>query len=167
MNSLEERVIVRPATPDDLEQLWRHNIDSHPGDDRWVRWRETYIGYNQTGAARTFAVVVEDRPVGEGTLLFDPSCSAIDGRQLLADGKTVVNLNALRIQKPWEGRGWISTMVRQMEQYAREAGFSRITIGVDESEHRNRAIYTHWGYTRLLFTEPEDGELVLYYEKDL
>ena len=160
-------VCIRSATDADLQALWRYNVDSNSGDDRWVRWQEQYIGYNRSGAARTFAVVVDGVPVGEGTLLFLPSCSAIGGRNVLADGKTTVNLNALRIQKPWEGCGYISAMVRQMEAYARDNGFSRITIGVDQCEARNRAIYAHWGYSRLLFTEVEDGEPVLYYEKDL
>ena len=167
MNKATGSVIQRVATPDDLHALWHYNVTSHPGDDRWVRWREQYIGYNQTGAARTFTVVVDGRPVGAGTLLLDPACSAIGRRTELADGTSVVNLHALRIQKPWEGRGYISAMVRMMEQHAREAGFSRITIGVDACEARNRAIYAHWGYTRLLFTEEEDGELALYYEKPL
>lgn len=167
MNQADEQVLQRIATPDDLNTLWQYHVDSHPGDDRWVRWRKEYIGYNQTGAARTYAVVVDGVAVGEGTLLFDPACSAIDGRTILADGSAVVNLNALRIRKPWEGRGYISAMVGLMEQHARQAGFSRITIGVDACETRNRAIYAHWGYTRLLFTEEEDGEQVLYYEKSL
>lgn len=158
---------IRPATEADLQALWQYNVDIHPGDPRWSGWREQYIGYNRSGAARTFAVVVDGVPVGEGTLLFSPSCSAISGRTVLADGKAVVNLNALRIRKPWEGLGYISAMVRQMERYARDAGFSRITIGVDACEARNRAIYAHWGYLSLLFSEEEDGEEVLYYAKEL
>lgn len=157
----------RPATPEDLERLWAYNIESHPGDDRWVRWKTEYIGYNCTGAGRTFAVLADGVPVGEGTLLFDPACSAIEGRQVLADGKTVANVNALRIQKAHEGAGHISALVRLMEQTARELGYTRLTIGVDACETRNRAIYEHWGYTRLLFSEMDDGELVLYYEKEL
>lgn len=157
----------RPATAEDLERLWQYNIETHPGDGRWVRWKTEYIGYNQTGAARTFAVLADGCPVGEGTLLFDPACKAVDGRLALADGKTVANVNALRIQKVHESRGQISALVRLMEQTARELGYTRVTIGVDECETRNRAIYAHWGYTRLLFSEMEDGELVLYYEKTL
>ena len=157
----------RPATWSDLELLWQYNIEKNPGDDRWVRWKTEYIGYNRTGAGRTFAVLADGLPVGEGTLLFDPACSAIEGRQVLADGKQVANVNALRIQKAHEGLGQISALVRLMEQTARDMGYTRLTIGVDACETRNRAIYEHWGYTHLLFTEMEDGELVLYYEKQL
>lgn len=157
----------RAATPEDLECLWNYNIESNPGDDRWVRWKTEYIGYNQTGMARTFTVLADGCPVGEGTLLFDPACKAVNGRLSLADGKQVANVNALRIQKAHEGRGQISSMVRMMEQTARELGYTHLTIGVDECETRNRAIYEHWGYTRLLFSEIDDGELVLYYEKEL
>lgn len=54
-----------------------------------------------------------------------------------------------------------------MEDYAREHGYSRITIGVEAAETRNLAIYLHWGYDRLVHYAIEDGELVLYYQKSL
>lgn len=104
------------------------------------------------------------------SLLFDPSCSAVNGRTILADGKTVTNLNALRIEQAYEGQGQISKLVKLMEQYARDHGYTFITIGVDECEARNRAIYTHWGYTELILTEIEpdlEEEKVLYYRKPL
>ncbi len=115
----------------------------------------------------TFAVIADGRPVGEGTLLFSPECHAVAGRTELADNQTVANINALRIQKRYEGRGYISALVRMMEGYAAEKGYTRLTIGVEAHQARNLAIYLHWGYTRLVWSEVEDGMLVLYYEKDL
>ncbi|MBR5742843.1 MAG: GNAT family N-acetyltransferase [Clostridia bacterium] len=158
---------VRIAGERELAILWEKNVRRHPGDLRWVEWREEYIGYNRTGEAVTFAVMRGDEPVGEGTLLFSPACRAIGGNPALADGKRVVNLNALRIEKPYEGQGHVSQMVKEMEREAVRRGYRVITIGVDESELRNRAIYRHWGFDRFLFFEVEDGERVLYYEKTL
>lgn len=54
-----------------------------------------------------------------------------------------------------------------MEQHARARGITRLTIGVEEKEGRNRAIHAHWGYTEALFSEREDGEEVLYFCKEL
>ena len=150
-----------------LEIIWQRNIDRNPDDPRWVRRRDENIAMNEDGRLRTFIVFADGRPIGEGTLIFDPSCPAVSGKTELADGKTVVNLNALRIEKAHEGKGLISAMVRSMEDYARSLGYETITIGVEEKELRNRAIYTHWGYTDPVLEEIDDGELVLYYRKPL
>lgn len=157
----------RKATAADLEALWDRSIAENPGDERYPRWKEQFIRDNESGAASTFAVIIDGEPVGEGTLLFSPVCRAIRGRTKLADGKTTANINALRIRKEHEGRGHISALVKQMERYAVEQGYSRLTIGVEASEARNRAIYTHWNYVNLVLEETEDEEYVLYYAKEL
>jgi len=150
-----------------LEKIWQRNIDRNPGDERWVRWKDEYIQMNIDGALRTFLVLADGEPVGEGTLIFSPESMAVVGRPMLCDGKTITNLNALRIEKRFEGQGHISRMVKLMEQHARELGYTTITIGVEEKEARNRAIYDHWGYKTPVFSEIDEGELVLYYSKPL
>ena len=162
-----EHALCRIATGQDLQQLWGKNIARHPHDPRWQRWSEQYIGYNREGLGITFAVVIGGEAVGEVTLLLSPACSAIHGRTALADGAATANINALRIEKRYEGKGHISALVRMMEQYALQRGITRLTIGAEEKELRNRAIYAHWGYTNLLFSEQEDGETILYYGKEL
>ena len=157
----------RIATRQELEYLWDLNIAENPGDSNWVRWKKEYISINKTGKGYTFTVVIEGKPVGEGTLLFSPKCSAISGRVNLADGKAIANINALRIRKSYEGQGHISALVRLMEAYAAERGITRLTIGVEQKNSRNLAIYHHWGYNELVTHALEDGEVVLYYGKDI
>ena len=47
----------------------------------------------------------DNKPIGEGTLLFSPECGAINSRTELADGQKIVNINALRMIKPMKGEG--------------------------------------------------------------
>lgn len=54
-----------------------------------------------------------------------------------------------------------------MEQYADENGYTYLPIGVEARETRNLAIYLYWGYDELVTAGQEDGELVLYYAKNL
>lgn len=157
----------RAATMDDLHKNWARLIAENPGDPRWLRWRDEFITNNRSGAARSYVVLCDGLPVGEGTLLFSPQCSAIAGRTQLADGVRVANINALRIIQAHEGQGHISVLVRLMEAEARQQGFTRLTIGVEAGETRNQAIYRHWGYDRLVLTAAEDGETVYYLEKDI
>lgn len=159
--------ICRRATPEDLERIWAKDVANNPGDEAWLRWREEYIRYNRDGDAVTFVVVCDGEPVGQGTLLFSPDCSAIRGRLNLADGGHITNVNALRIEKEHEGQGHISRMVRMMEAYAKEHGYDRITIGVEAAETRNLGIYLHWNYSEFVMADVEDDVLVLYYGKEL
>lgn len=155
------------ADKDDLEKIWNMNIANHPGDERWVRWKDEYIGYNDTAMAKTFVVVIGSIPVGEGTLLISPECRATGGNLLLCDGKLTGNVNALRIIKKYEGQGHISALVKMMERYAQSMGMSRLTIGVGRDNIRNVSIYRHWGYDKLILSEFDDGEWVDYYVKEL
>lgn len=157
----------RKATPADLESIWDRSIADHRGDPCWIAWKEEYIRYNQSGMGATFVVIYNGEPVGEVTLLFSPQCNAIWGRTALADGCHTANINALRIRKRHEGKGHISALVRMMEQYAAENGYTQLTIGVEARETRNLAIYLHWGYDEFVTAAGEEGELVLYYAKHL
>lgn len=157
----------REATLDDLERIWDMNIADNADKKRWIAWKNEYISYNQSGKALTFVILCDGEPVGEGTLLFSAECGAIGGRTVLADDTNVANINGLRIRKEHEGKGHISALVRKMESYAVKNGYTHLTIGVEATETRNLAIYRHWGYDQFVMSETENGELVLYYKKNL
>lgn len=155
------------ASHEKLEWIGEKNIAAHPEDERWVRWMREALEENACGRRKTFLVCVDGEPVGEGTLLFDPACKAVHGITAIADGAAITNINALRIEKRLEGQGHISKLVHMMEEYAKKKGYRSITIGVEACETRNLAIYLHWGYRRLVHWELDEGELILYYEKEL
>ncbi len=83
------------------------------------------------------------------------------------NNKDIANINALRIQKAYEGKGHISKLINEMEKYAVHNGISRLTIGVEAKETRNLAIYLHLGFTEFLFYQTEEDGLVLYLGKNL
>lgn len=159
-------MICTEATVELLEKIWDKNIADNPDDPRWLRWKKQFIDDNTSGKAKTFLVLADGEPVGEGTLLFSQECKAVVGRPLLANDKTA-NINALRIEKAHEGQGHISRLVKMMEAYAKEHGYERLTIGVEAQETRNLAIYLHWGYQEFVMSEMDDDVLVLYYAKNL
>lgn len=159
--------VYRKANLIDLEKIWDKNIREHKGDKRWIKWRNEMIENNRHSKSVTFVINCDDEPIGEGTLLFSPKCSAIRNRKKLCDGKGTANLNALRIQKEYENKGHISKLVKEIEKYALLSGYSYLTIGVEAKETRNLAIYLHWGYNEFILSAEEEGELVLYLRKKL
>ena len=154
----------RLATREDLETIWAKDIADNPGDARWLRWRDQYLEYNELGKAATFVVLNDGDPIGQITVLFSPDCSAVKGRPMLC-GDCVANMNAFRIGKKYEGQGHISALVKMAEKYAKDKGVSYLTIGCEARETRNLAIYLHFGYTELVTSMLDGGELVLYYGK--
>jgi len=152
---------------EDLEAIWNHHILENPGDQRYIRWKQQFINDNLSGNAVTFVISADGNCIGEGTLLLSPDCRAIRGRTCLCDGKAIANINALRIQKAYEGQGYISSLMKVMEQYAVSIGIQTLTIGAEAAETRNLGIYLHWGFDRFLLHELEDDTLVLYYAKSL
>lgn len=53
------------------------------------------------------------------------------------------------------------------EQYAKSQGITYLTIGSEAKESRNLGIHLHFGYTEFLTSFIEDGELVLFYGKNI
>ena len=160
-------ICYRKATLEDLERSWNREIQENPGDSRYLRWKKQFITMNQTGAAATFMVLEDGNPVGQATVLFDPNARPVAGRPGLCDGRQTANINALRIEKRLEGQGHISKLMNMIGQYAKAKGITTLTIGVEAAETRNLAIYLHWGYNRFVLHEEEDGELIVYYAKEL
>ena len=154
--------IYRIATKEDFDFLWDRNIRENPDEPMWPVWRERFRQRIESGTAVTFCVAPEGEPVGECTLELNTGKP-----EVLCNGTDTAYLSALRIRQEYEGQGHISKLVRMAEEHARKLGFSRVTIGVEEGELRNRAIYDHWGYVNLIMTEEDDGTQVLYYAKEL
>ncbi|MBQ3192367.1 MAG: GNAT family N-acetyltransferase [Oscillospiraceae bacterium] len=161
-------ICYRKATLEDLEILWNRSIAENPGDARYLRWKDSFISRNQQQEAATFVVVDGVLPVGEVTLDYYASgYGNAESRIKLADGKTTGYVTALRIREEYEGKGYVSQLMRCMEDGARALGFRRLTIGVEAAETRNLGIYLHWGYDAFVMSEIDDGALVLFYEKKL
>ena len=159
--------VYRKATNKDLEKIWNKDIQNNQNDECWLRWKDQYIKYNKNGEATTFVVLDNDEPIGQITVLFSPNCSAVKNRPMLCDGKLVANMNAFRIEKKYEGQGHISKLVKMAENHAKEKGFKYLTIGSEAKESRNLGIYLHFGYTKYVTHIIEDGELILFYKKEI
>ena len=161
-------ICYRKATLDDLERVWDYNMAMNPEEPRMQRWKESYITRNVENRAATYVVVIDGEPVGEVTLdYYAEAYGNPEIRKHLADGSKQGYLTALRIRKEFEGNGYISGLMRFVEQDAAQKGFTALTIGVEAAETRNLAMYLHWGYNRYVIAEQDGDELVLFYEKQL
>lgn len=159
-------ISYRKATLEDLETLWNKEIEKNPDNPRYFRWKCSFLERNRSGRAATFLVLDGDSAVGQVTL--DRFADGYSGnRAPLADGVSTAYVNSLRIDKAYEGKGYVSQLMGTMETWAKAQGFTCLTVGVEAAETRNLGIYLHWGYTHFVMAEEDCGELVLFYGKQL
>lgn len=157
----------RKATLFDLEKIWDKDIKENKDDEQYIKWKKQYIDYNKNGECATFVVLDNEEPIGQITVLFSPKCSAIKNQINLCNGIDIANMNAFRIEKKYENQGHISKLVKMAEEYAKKKGIKYLTIGSEAKESRNLAIYLHFGYTEFVTSKFEDGDLILFYRKNL
>lgn len=159
----------RMASLEDLNKIWDDDIKKHPNDQKYIRLKKQYIEDNINNKCRIFVIAYEKELIGQGTLLLSSECYSVKGRPLLCDDKNIGNINALRIDKKYEGQGHISKLVKEIERYAKGIGLTYLTIGVEAKESRNLGIYLHWGYNEFVIHEIDEKEnaLVLYYGKKI
>lgn len=161
-------ICYRKATLEDLEAIWDYNIAQNPDEPRNLRWKQSYIERNISNRAATYVVLWDGIPVGEVTLDYHAeSYGKPESRQKLADGKHTAYVTALRIRKEFEGQGYISGLMHCMEEDAGKMGFTRLTIGVEAAETRTLAIYLRWNYNQFIMGEHDEGNLVLFYAKNI
>jgi len=156
-----EKISFRIATKQDLEKRWDYLIAENAGDKRWQIWQEQTIKDNNKGTKKSFIALLDNEIVGEVTLVMSN-----------------FELNGLRVNKEYEGRGIASGLVKFVEAWATKHGLEYLMIGVEPREVRNMQIFFHWGYTEFLNysidkyppkDENDSGEEVfaLYYRKKL
>lgn len=164
-------MIYRLATLEDLNNVWDKDIHNNQNDSRYIRWKKEYIDYNLNDEAKTFVAVNGNEVIAQITLILKTNVKAIINKEKLCDGKSICNMNAFRCDKEYEGKGHISKLVKLAEKYAKDIGYTYITIGSEARETRNLSIYFHFGYNEFLMSEIDDSEedspLVLYYGKSL
>ena len=164
-------MIYRLATLEDLNNVWDKDIHNNQNDSRYIRWKKEYIDYNLNDEAKTFVAVNGNEVIAQITLILKTNVKAIINKEKLCDGKSICNMNAFRCDKEYEGNGHISKLVKLAEKYAKDIGYTYITIGSEARETRNLSIYFHFGYNEFLMSEIDDSEedspLVLYYGKSL
>ena len=164
------------ATTSDMLEKWDYEIKRHPNDNRWVIWKETAINNVKAGNRICFYGELDGEIIVEATAIISRKDTGLERMELV--GSNGAYLEAFRVKKEFEGQGYFSKVYRFMEEYLKNLGFKKLTLGVEPTEERNRQIYFYLGFTNFLFTatekyppkeegkEPEEI-VVNYYSKEI
>lgn len=105
------------------------------------------FGEIESGKRVILLAEIDKKPVGTIQLVLESS------NKEHADGKDLSHLHHLKMHKKFCRRGVGEALTHSVENIAREKGFKRMTLGVDEDNPYAKKLYEKWGYG-LLKTEP-------------
>ena len=81
----------------------------------------------------------------------------------LADGQSVGHIHALQVAKHFQRQGYGSSMMKEVECYARKNGILKLTLGVDENNPKARGLYDKLNYKLLKEEQGRTLEFKLFY----
>lgn len=90
-----------------------------------------------------------DRPIGTVQLVLKRA----DNDPSLANGVTIAHIHHLRVVKDLQKTGLGRNIMDHAENYARQHGFQRLTLGVDDLNTNAIGFYEHLGYKIFKKTE--------------
>ena len=159
----------RVATIEDMEKRWNYLISIADNKDNWILWKKQNINNFKEGKIIPYYGFLDDEIISEGSVIIDPSIA--QNSENLIDKDTVYFI-AFRTNEEYRGQGYFSKLFYYMLDDLKNRGYSKVTLGVEPCEVKNRSIYKHYGFDTFIKEEKEvypDGKEVdvLYYSKKL
>ena len=159
--------VCKIASFEEMNEKWDYEIKLHPGQENWTIWKAEAINNYQTGKSIPFYGILDGTIICEATAMVDPG--EVQNSSGMMD-ETTAYLCAFRTLKEYRGKGYFSKLLRFMLSDLKQKGFTKAVLGVEPNDEKNKAMYTHWGFTEFIKSATEqypDGTVidVAYYGK--
>ena len=171
-----DNFICRVANREELLKRWDYLIEIHPGNNKWVKFRENALKHYDEKSTISYLGFLNDEIICEATAYIKESAFIGDISEpsgLLSDN--MAYLAAFRTNKEFEGKGYFSKLYNFVENDLKQKGYTELSLGVGPEEVRNMEIYFHLGFrnyikTVIEFETTEDDsskkeEVILFYKK--
>ena len=171
-----DNFICRVANREELLKRWDYLIEIHPGNNKWVKFRENALKHYDEKSTISYLGFLNDEIICEATAYIKESAFIGDISEpsgLLSEN--MVYLAAFRTNKEFEGKGYFSKLYNFIENDLKQKGYTELSLGVGPEEVRNMEIYFHLGFrnyikTVIEFETTEDDsskkeEVILFYKK--
>lgn len=171
-----DNFICRVANREELLKRWDYLIEIHPGNNKWVKFRENALKHYDEKSTISYLGFLNDEIICEATAYIKESAFIGDISEpsgLLS--KNMAYLAAFRTNKEFKGKGYFSKLYNFVENDLKQKGYTELSLGVGPEEVRNMEIYFHLGFrnyikTVIEFETTEDDsskkeEVILFYKK--
>ena len=167
-----DNFICKVANRDELLKRWEYLIDIHPGNNKWIEYKENALKHFDENSTISYLGFINNDIICEATAYVKDSAFIGDISEpsdLLSNN--MAYLAAFRTNKEYEGKGYFSKLYNFVENDLKERGYTELSLGVGPENIRNNEIYSHLGFTDYIkrVVEYEDGEedLIDFYKKKI
>ena len=174
-----DNYICKIATRDELVKRWDYLIEIHPGNNKWIEYRDNALKHFDEGSTISYLGFLNDEIIYEATAYIKDSAFIGDISNpsgLLSD--KMAYLAAFRTNKEYEGKGYFSELYRFIENDLKSRGYTELSLGVGPENVRNIEIYFHLGFRdyikAVIEYEPskddpniKEEDVILFYKKNI
>ena len=118
--------------------------------------RELIPGLQQHPTTVIFLAYKEDKPIGIAVCFVGFSTFA---------ARPLINISDFAVLPEYRGHGAGQRLLEAVERKARDLGCCKLTLEVQENNHRARQIYESAGFTQAVYEEAAGG--VLFFSKPI
>lgn len=153
--------ICKIPSIEEMNTKWDYEI-AHSGEDRgnWIIWKKENISRFKRGEIIPYYGILGGDIICEATANISPNAVQNSGGLV---GDTTAYLSAFRTIPEYQGRGYFSALFRYMVNDLNDRGYTKLTLGVEPTEEKNRQIYSHYGFTEYIKSSTEtypDGTVI-------
>jgi GNAT superfamily N-acetyltransferase len=153
----------------EMNEKWDYEIEHNEDKYNWRTWKKKALKCKKYGAQIPYYGFLDNKIICEATASLTPDIVQ-NGEGLVDD--TTAYLTAFRTIEEYQGQGYFSKLFKYMVKDLKSRGYKRLTIGVEPTETKNKAIYTKYGFTNFIKESIEaypDGTKIKveYYSKDI
>jgi len=161
--------ICRIPNEEEMNKKWDYEIEHADDKDNWIIWKKKAIKCFKYGAQIPYYGFLDNQIICEATASLTPDI--VQNGKGLVDDHTAY-LTAFRTIEEYQGQGYFSKLFKYMINDLKSRGYTKVTVGVEPTETKNKAIYTKYGFTNYIKSSVEeypDGTKidVEYYSKEL
>lgn len=167
---MKQDFVCKIPTLEEMNIKWDYEIEQNKEhQSNWIIWKKQFMENAFQEYIIPYYGFLNGKIICEATAIIEPS--KVQNKEGLVDNKTAY-LSAFRTNKEYQGKGYFSILFQYMLKDLKRRGYTKVTLGVEPTETKNKQIYEHYGFHELIKTAQEkypDGTLidVEYYGKNL
>ena len=157
------------ANEKEMNIKWDYEIEHAEDKSNWIIWKEKALKCFKYGAQIPYYGLLDGKIICAATASLSPDIVQ-NGKDLVDDHTAY--LTAFRTIEEYQGKGYFSKLFKYLIEDLKSRGYTKVTVGVEPTELKNKAIYQKWGFTNYIKTSIEeypDGTKieVEYYYKNI
>ena len=150
---MKDKFICKIPTLEEMNIKWDYEIEQHQEDkSNWIIWKAKAIENFMKGNTIPYYGVLNGKIICEASALIN--AEIVQNSDALV-GKNTAYLSAFRTIPEYQGNGYFGILFKFVLNDLKEKGYTKVTLGVEPNEEKNKKIYKHYGFTEYIKSSTE------------